>query len=88
MRWFRRTVVLAAAALAVAAPLLAIPEPAPRERERNRRELDKVKSHPQEYARLRHELRDLLKSPPDFQERLWRLDRALYDEARRLLLQG
>jgi hypothetical protein len=80
MLWLRRIVMLTAAALAAAAPLLAIPELTPDELERNRRDLEKVKARPKDYARLRHELRELLSSPPEVQERIRRLDQALYRE--------
>jgi hypothetical protein len=73
-------VCLALLALAAALPLLALADSASSEQEQNQRQLDKWRTDSAHYNRLLHDLKRFLSLPPEKQERLRQLDRALHEE--------
>ncbi len=72
--------ILVMATLLAAIPLLAWAGGDSDELEQNRRLLEKWKSDPEHYARLRQELKTFLALPPERQKQLRQLDRELQEE--------
>ena len=74
-RWLWLTTLLAAAS-----PLVALSDSAPDQVEHNRRRLEKIRTDPDRYALLVHDLHAFLALPPEKQEQLRRLDQQLNEQ--------
>jgi hypothetical protein len=80
MQRVQRILVMTAALVAGVTPVLALTEPTIEEREENRRLLEQWQSDPDHMARLQQNLATFRALPPEKQDRLRQLDRALARE--------
>jgi hypothetical protein len=77
----RATLALIAFLALLAAPLLAVPEPSADELQASRARLERWRKHPEQLARLRHDLQEFLTLPEDRREQLLQLDHDLHQES-------